>query len=115
MTERVNGESGLFVHLVEERGYRLLYGAHADTPSGAPEEHRATVSGRADRSDELVALRLVVAKRQRRVIADGYDALLAAFSAHLHLLRHEIELAAAQSRELGETHPRGIKQLEDRE
>ena len=64
---------------------------------------------------ELVALRLVVAERELRVVADGNDALLPPLPAHLHLLRHEVEVGAVDPAQLRQAHPGRVEQLEDRE
>ena len=50
-----------------------------------------------------------------RVIADRNDALLPSLAAHLHLLRHEVEVAAIEPLQLGEAHAGRVEQLEDRE
>src|SRR6476620_7786849 len=49
------------------------------------------------------------------MVAHRDDALLAPLAAHLHLLAHEIEVTAAESLQLRESHPRAVEELEDRE
>src|SRR5689334_14607823 len=49
------------------------------------------------------------------MITNRNDALLSALPGDLHLLRHEIEIAAIDSAKLRESHARRVEQLEDRE
>ena len=115
MAKRVNAETCLLVDLAQKGGHGLLHGAHADATTSASEEHRHAIAARADRPKQHVALRLVVAKCERRRVADRHDALLAALATHLDLLRHQVEIRSTQPLELGQTHSRRIEQLEDGE
>jgi hypothetical protein len=104
VAQRVHAEACLLVDLPEKARYRFLYGADADAPARPREKDRHAIRGRADRPDQLVALRLVISERERRRVADGNDSLLAPLPAHLRLLRHKVEVTPTQPLELREPH-----------
>src|SRR5688572_22116131 len=48
------------------------------------------------------------------MVADWYDALLPPLPANLYLLRQKIDVSAVDSPQLGQSHSRRVKQLENR-
>ena len=114
VAERVHGKPRVLVDLIEESRHRLLDGAHADAPTGAREKECVAIArAAAEVPEQLVALRLVIAQREHRMIPNRSDALLSPLPPHLDLLRHEVDVAAAQTLELREAHPRRVEELED--
>src|SRR5512140_213986 len=115
VAQRVHREASGLVDLLEELADHELHGAHAYSRAGAREKERGAIDLAAEHSRELIALRLGVAERELRVIADRDYPLLAPLAAHLELLRHEIEHVAIDARKLGEAQSRGIEELENGE
>src|ERR1043166_377843 len=115
VAQRVDAQTGVFVDLAEQLRDRLLHGSYADPFAVSSEEHRYAIGFGPDRPQEIVALRLVIAQRENRVVTDRDDALLAPLPSHLGLLRHDVEIGAVESLELGQSHAGRVEELEDRE
>src|SRR3954468_21200606 len=94
VTQRMHAETRVLVDLLEEIADDLLNGAHGDTLAHPAEKDGVAVSLRTDRAQQLVALRFVISERENGVVAHGDDPFLSALAAYLHLLRHQVEIAA---------------------
>src|SRR6266542_6246045 len=114
VAERVRGESGAFVNQVQKGHHRVLDRAHGHPLAAVAEKKRSAVGAGPDRAEQLVALRFVVAQRERGVIAEGGDALLPPLAADFHLLGEEVDVGAVDSAQFGEAHPGRVEELEDR-
>src|SRR6202048_3543541 len=112
MAQRVSGQAGVFVDLVQESLHGILDGAHRDAFAAAAEEECRSISRRSDRTQQLVTLRFVVPQRQLGVVADRNDALLSSLPAHLHLLRKQVDIRPTNAAQLRQSHPRGIEKLQ---
>ena len=86
MTERVSGQSGALVDFVQKTLHRILDRSHRNPLPAAAEKKSGSIAARPDTPEKLVPLRLVVAQRELRVVADRNDALFSTLAAHLHLL-----------------------------
>src|ERR1700682_1133836 len=114
MAQRVSGQAGVFVNLVQKSLHGILYGAHGAAFSAVAEEERRSISGRSDRAQQLVTLRFVVPQRQLSMVADRNDPLLPSLPAHLHLLRKQVDVGSIDPTQLRQSHPGGIEKLQYR-
>ena len=76
VAKRVHRKSRILIDLLQELADDELHGAHADARARAREKERGAID-LAERARELVALRLVVAERELRMIAERNYPLLA--------------------------------------
>src|SRR5467141_4136427 len=114
MAQRVSGQAGVLVDLVQKSLHGILNGAHRNALSAVAEEECRSIAGCSDRAKERIALRFIVSQRQLGVVADRNDALLPSLPAHLHLLRKQVDVRPIDAAQLRQSHPGGIEKLQYR-
>src|SRR5438132_6622004 len=112
--QRMGREPRALIDPVEKALHGILNRPHRDPLAAAAEKKRRSIARLANPAQQLVTLRFVVSQRELRVVTNGNDPLFPSLSADFHLLREEVDIHPIDSAKLGEPHPRGVKQLEDR-
>src|SRR5688572_29248060 len=107
-------ESRALVELLQESLDRILNSARRYPLPAIAEKECCAVRRLSHSPQQLVALRLVVPERKLRVVTDRDNPLFPSLATHFHLLRQEIDVHPVDAAQLGQSHPRRVKQLEDR-
>src|SRR5688500_14148270 len=107
-------ESRALVELLQESLDRVLNSARRYPLPAIAEKECCAVRRLSHSPQQLVTLRLVVPERKLRVVTDRDDPLFPSLATHFHLLRQEIDVHPVDAAQLGQSHPRRVKQLEDR-
>ena len=100
VSQRVSRQSGIFIDSIEKSGYRALNRANRYAFATAAEKEGQTVCAGNLISNQIIALRFIIAKCQLRMVANGDDSFLSSLASHLHLLRQQIDITAIDSAEL---------------
>jgi hypothetical protein len=100
MAQRVSGKPGVFVDRIQKSGDRILNRAQRYSLSAVGKKESGSVRLLQSLPNELVTLRFVIAKGERRVISNRNDALLSPFASHFDLLRQEIDVASIYTAQL---------------